>query len=92
MRPEAKPFYFVNVWTDGGVVYWPVRCNSDIEISRVRLPVVPLSCNDSEQVVPTLVLLSTSGIIRYWPKGGDCDLGWEGYCTPGGKYRQPSYR
>ena len=33
MRPEAKPFYFVNVWTDGGVVYWPVRCNSDRDIA-----------------------------------------------------------
>ena len=37
----------------------------------VRIPVVPLLCNDREQVVHTHVPLSPSSIIWYWPKGGD---------------------
>ena len=39
--------------------------------SRVRLPAVTLSCNDSLQVVHTHVPLSLSSIISYCPKRGD---------------------
>ena len=39
---------------------------------RTRLPNVPLSCNDSGQVVHTHMPLSPSSIM-YWPQ--DCDAG-----------------
>ena len=39
--------------------------------SGVRLPGMLLSCNNSGQVVHTHVTLSSSSIMRYWPKVGD---------------------
>jgi len=49
-------FVVVVNWLDIGVA---------IMRSRVRLPAVPLSCNDSGQVVHTHVHLSTSNVIKH---------------------------
>jgi len=42
-----------------------------IKRTWVRLPVIPLPCNDSQQVVHTCIPLRPSSTILYWPQDGD---------------------